>query len=194
MVHSTSLQRPRPPLAGMMPKWDFPPRLARFCWCFGTSEDIRSTTFRPMARLIFGFVLFSMVFAQATIIPAINPLAVAPDFVLLLLFVVTLYTSLREGLVWLFLAGIVTDVLAMDPLGANGLALLPAVVLVEPARLPVFRANLLIPIVLVLVATMIHGLIQSLVRGIMPDITLLLQTLMHAVLFPFLYLILRWLD
>lgn len=147
-----------------------------------------------MARLIFGFVLFSMVFAQATIIPAINPLAVAPDFVLLLLFVVTLYTSLREGLVWVFLAGIVTDVLAMDSLGANGLALLPAVVLVEPARLPVFRANLLIPIVLVLVATIIHGLIQSLVRGIMPDITLLLQTLMHAVLFPFLYLILRWLD
>ena len=147
-----------------------------------------------MARMVFGFVLFTMVFAQATIIPALNPINVSPDIVLLLLFVVTLFTGVREGLAWLFLAGILTDVLAMDPLGSNGLALLPAVVLVEPARLPVFRANMLIPMVLVVFATVLHGLIQSLIRGIMPDISLLLQTLLHVVLFPLLYLALRWLD
>lgn len=147
-----------------------------------------------MARLFFGFALFSMVFAQATIIPAVNPLTVSPDFVLLLLFVVTLLTGMREGLSWLFVAGILTDVLAMDPLGANGIALLPAVLLVEPARLPVFRSNLLIPFVIVLAATVLHGLILCVIRGIMPDITLALQSLMHAVLFPFIYLILRWLD
>ncbi|HEV2129246.1 MAG TPA: rod shape-determining protein MreD [Thermomicrobiales bacterium] len=147
-----------------------------------------------MARVIFGVVLFSMVFAQATIIPALNPLNVSPDFVLLLLFVVTLFAGVREGLAWLFVAGILTDVLAMDPLGANGLALLPAVVLVEPARLPVFRANLLIPLVLVLVATLLHGLIQGLIRGMVPDITLVLQALLHAILFPLFYLLLRWLE
>lgn len=147
-----------------------------------------------MARVIFGFILFSMVFAQATIIPALNPLSVSPDIVLLMLFTVTLYAGVREGLAWLFVAGILTDVLAIDPLGSNGLALLPAVVLVEPARLPVFRANLLIPIVLAMAATLVHGLIQSLIRGIMPDITLLLQTLMHAVLFPLIYILFRWLD
>lgn len=150
--------------------------------------------FPPMARVIFGVVLFSMVFAQATIIPALNPLNVSPDFVLLLLFVVTLFAGVREGLAWLFVAGILTDVLAMDPLGANGLALLPAVVLVEPARLPVFRANLLIPLVLVVVATLLHGLIQGLIRGIVPDITLVLQALLHAILFPLLYLLFRWLE
>ncbi len=147
-----------------------------------------------MARVIFGVVLFSMVFAQSTIIPALNPLTVSPDFVLLLLFVVTLFAGVREGLAWLFVAGILTDVLAMDPLGANGLALLPAVVLVEPARLPVFRANLLIPLVLVVVATLLHGLIQGLIRGIVPDITLVLQALLHAMLFPLLYLLFRWLE
>ena len=147
-----------------------------------------------MARLIFGFVLFTMVFAQSTIVPALNPLTVSPDIVLLLLFIVTMYCGVREGLSWLFVAGIVTDVLAMDPLGSNGLALLPAVLLAAPGRQPVFRANILIPIALVLVATVLHALVQSLFRGIMPDITIVLQSLMHAAIFPLLYFAFRWLD
>ena len=93
-----------------------------------------------MARLIFGVVLFTMVFAQATILPEINPFVVSPDIVLLMLFAASMYMGLREGLLWLFVAGIITDVLAMDPLGANGIALLPAVLLVGPARQsPVWR-------------------------------------------------------
>jgi rod shape-determining protein MreD len=147
-----------------------------------------------MARLLFGVVLFTMVFAQATIVPVINPFVVSPDFVLLLLFAASMYTGVREGLSWLFVAGIVTDVLAMDPLGANGLALLPAVLLVGPARRPIFRANILIPIALMLVATVLHALVLCAVRGVMPDLTIGLQVLQHAIIFPFLYLALRWLE
>lgn len=154
----------------------------------GSSDD------QPMARLLFGLVLFTMVFAQATIVPAVNPFTVSPDIVLVLLFTASMYMGMREGLSWLFVAGILTDVLAMDALGSNGLALLPAVLLVGPARRPVFRANILIPIGLLLVASVAHALILCLFRGIMPDITIVLQTLMHAILFPFLYLALRWLD
>jgi rod shape-determining protein MreD len=147
-----------------------------------------------MARLIFGVVLFIMVFAQATILPAINPFVVSPDVVLLLLFAASMYTGLREGLIWLFIAGILTDVLAMDPLGANGLALLPAVLLVGPARRPIFRANILIPIGLMLIATVLHALVLCLIRGVTPDLTIGLQALQHAIVFPFLYLALRWLE
>jgi rod shape-determining protein MreD len=147
-----------------------------------------------MARLVFGGVLFTMVFAQATILPAVNPFVVTPDFVLLLLFAASMYTGMREGLTWLFIAGIITDVLAMDPLGANGLALLPAVVLVGPARRPIFRANILIPIGLMLLATVAHALLLCLIRGVAPDLTIGLQVLQHAILFPFLYLALRWLE
>lgn len=147
-----------------------------------------------MARLIFGVVLFTMVFAQATILPAINPFTVAPDLVLLTLFAASMYIGLREGLMWLFVAGIITDVLAMDPLGANGLALLPAVLLVGPARQPIFRSNILIPIGLMLVATVAHALVLCLIRGVAPDLTIGLQALQHAIVFPFLYLALRWLE
>jgi rod shape-determining protein MreD len=147
-----------------------------------------------MARLIFGVVLITMVFAQATIVPELNPFTVTPDIVLLLLFSASMYMGLREGLAWVFVAGILTDVLAMDPLGANGLALLPAVLIVGPARVPVFRANILIPIGLMLVATVLHAIILCAIRGIMPDFTIALQALMHVILFPFIYLALRWLD
>lgn len=147
-----------------------------------------------MARLIFGFVLFTMVFAQATIVPALNPLTVPPDFVLLMLFLVAAFRGTREGLAWLFIAGIVTDVIAMDPLGANGLAMLPAVVLAGPARERMFQSTVLIPIAMTVVATLLHGGIICLIRGVMPDITIPLQALMHAVIIPFVYFALRWLD
>lgn len=147
-----------------------------------------------MARLIFGFVLFTMVFAQASIIPAINPLTVSPDFVLLLLFIVTSYRGVREGIGWLFVTGIIIDVLAMDPLGANGLALLPAVLLVIPTQGRVFRSNILIPIALIIVVTILHAFVLSAIRGIVPDITVILQALMHAIIFPFLFFAFRWLD
>jgi rod shape-determining protein MreD len=147
-----------------------------------------------MARLIFGVVLFTTVFAQATIVPKLNPFTVTPDLVLLLLFSASMYLGVREGLGWLFVAGILTDVLAMDPLGANGLALLPAVLAAGPARTPVFRANILIPMGLMLLATVAHALALCAIRGVMPDITIALQALLHAVLFPFIYFALRWLE
>lgn len=148
-------------------------------------------TFQPMARLIFGTVLVILLFAQATIIPRLNPLIVSPDFVLLMLFLMAGIKGTREGLAWLFVIGIVADIVTMDPLGSNGLAMLPAVMLAGPARERIFQANVLIPIAVITVVTIAHGVLLSLLRGITPDITTLLQALMHAVLIPFVYLAVR---
>ncbi len=147
-----------------------------------------------MARLIFGVILITAVFAQATIVPELNPFTVAPDIVLLVVFSASMYLGTREALAWVFVAGILTDVLAMDPLGANALALLPVVLAAVPARIPVFRANILIPIGLMMVATVAHGIVLYLIRGTMPDIAIALQVLINAILFPFIYLALRWLE
>ncbi len=144
-----------------------------------------------MARLTFGMILFFMLFAQATIIPILNPLVVSPDFVLLMLFLLAAFRGTREGLAWLFVVGIVVDIVAMDPLGTNGLALLPAVMFAGPARERIFQANVLIPLAVVIVVTVAHGVALSLLRGVMPDITILLQALLHAVLVPFAYFALR---
>jgi rod shape-determining protein MreD len=144
--------------------------------------------------MVFGIVLLIMVFAQATIVPSINPLAISPDFVLLLLFMVSATRGTREGMGWLLLCGFITDIIAMDALGSNGLALLPAVILAGPARGRVFQSNIVIPIILVAVVTLLHGVVITSLRGIMIDITVPLQALMHAVLMPFVYFALRWLD
>lgn len=150
-----------------------------------------SSDYRLMARLIFGIVLFFMLFAQATIAPKLNPLAVSPDFVLLMLFFVAAHRGIREGLAWLFIIGIAADIVALDPLGTNGLALLPAVMFAGPARERILQSNVLIPLALVIIITIAHGVLLSLLRGVMPDITTLLQALMHAILVPFIYFVFR---
>lgn len=150
-----------------------------------------SLMIRPMARMIFGTLLVVMLFAQATIVPTLNPLIVSPDFVLVMLFLMAGIKGTREGLAWLFVIGIVADIVAMDSLGTNGLALLPAVMLAGPAQERIFQANVVIPIVVVIVVTIAHGVILSVLRGVTPDITTLLQALMHAALIPFVYLAIR---
>lgn len=194
MVHSATLESPRESIVIMILRQAGPASDCPWRSRFNPWRAPGSTEFRPMARLLFGFVLFTMVFAQATIIPALNPLTVSPNFVLLLLYVVTSYRGVREGIAWLLVAGIITDVLAMDPFGANGLALLPAVLLVIPTQGRVFRSNILIPIALIVLVTFLHAFVLCAIRGIWPDITIVLQALMHAIIFPFLFFAFRWLD
>jgi rod shape-determining protein MreD len=144
-----------------------------------------------MARLIFGLCLFAAVFAQSTFIPRLNPLVISPDLVLVLLFMWAAYHSLRESLFWLFVAGITLDILSIDPLGANGLALLIVVALAYPSRNRLFQSSIFVPVLLVMVATVVHGLILYAVRGMMPTVFIGFQALMHAVLVPVIYGIVR---
>ena len=144
-----------------------------------------------MARLIFGLCLFAAVFAQSTFIPRLNPLVISPDLVLVLLFMWAAYHSLRESLFWLFVAGITLDILSIDPLGANGLALLIVVALAYPSRNRLFQSSIFVPVLFVMVATVVHGLILYAVRGMMPTVFIGFQALMHAVLVPVIYGIVR---
>lgn len=145
-----------------------------------------------MSRIFFGILLVLAALAQATVMPRINPVPVYPDFVLVFLFLWSASRSVRESLVWVFLAGILLDVLALDPLGANALALVIVVLLAGLVRQRVFHANVLIPMALVAVATVIHGVVLGALRGDLPVGWFIpLQALIHALLIPVIYLILR---
>jgi rod shape-determining protein MreD len=144
-----------------------------------------------MARLIFGLCLFAAVFAQSTFIPRLNPLVISPDLVLVLLFMWAAYHSLRESLFWVFVTGITLDIVSIDPLGANGLALLIVVALAYPSRNRLFQSSIFIPILLVMVATVVHGLILYALRGVMPTVFIGFQALMHALLVPVIYGVVR---
>lgn len=145
-----------------------------------------------MARILFGLVLLVVALVQATILPRVNPFDVSPDLVLVLLFVWCASRGPREALTWVFFTGILMDVLAQDPFGTNALALIAVALLAGLANQRVFHANVLIPIVLVAITTVVHGIVLVLLRGSMPaGLHILLQAGLHALLVPIIYLVLR---
>ena len=147
-----------------------------------------------MKRFLFGLLLVVTVFAQSTIVPRINPLEVSPNFVVVLLFLWAGLRGTREGLFWAFGIGLMMDVLSVSPLGTNGLALASVAVLAGPAQNRMFRSSVFFSIVLVIVASIVYGLILYLLRDLRPNIFIVVQALLHALLVPPAYLLIRVLD
>jgi rod shape-determining protein MreD len=145
-----------------------------------------------MARLLFGLLLAFAALLQATIVPRVNPLSVSPDLALVLLFTWSISRGTREALFWAFFGGIMVDVFANDPFGTNALALLAVVLLASLARQRMFQANVLIPMVLVVFATIVHGIVLLALRGTLPSgWNILLQAGMHALIVPVVLLVAR---
>ena len=145
-----------------------------------------------MTRFLFGLLLVVTALFQATILPRVNPISISPDFILVLLFLWSSTRSMRESLFWVFFTGLLLDVLGLDYFGTNALALVIVVVLAGLARQRVLNSNIVIPIVLVAVATVFHGAMLAVLRGDSPiGLFIPMQALMHAVMVPFIYLALR---
>jgi len=145
-----------------------------------------------MSRILFGLLLVSVALIQATILPRVNPFPVYPDLVLVFLFVWSASRSVRESLFWVFFTGILLDVLALDSFGTNALSLAIVVLLAGLARQRVLHANILIPIALVAVSTVVHAVVLAALRGDVPAGWFVpLQALVHALLMPLIYFVLR---
>lgn len=152
-----------------------------------------------MARSIFAVLLVLAAFVQASVLPALFPLGILPNLVLVLLLVWVALRGVAEGLIWVLGAGLLLDALAMDPIGTNGLALLPVVVAAGLARRRFFHSSMIVPLVLAVATTILHGLILMVLRGFeaggsLPPVMAVvqltfLQALLNAVLVPPFYFI-----
>jgi rod shape-determining protein MreD len=156
-----------------------------------------------MARPLFGLLIVIAAFAQAAVLPVVLPIEIVPNLVLVLIFLWSLRRGVGEALVWAFGAGILLDLLALDPLGLNGLALLPAVLLGPLARRRFFQSGLIVPILAAGLATMVGGLELLGLRGLVvgPAVpasaavrVIFPQAILNALLVPPLYLVAGWLD
>lgn len=159
-----------------------------------------------MARISFALLLLAAALAQATILPAAVPVGLRPNLVLVLLLVWAALRGTVEGLIWVFAVGLLLDTLALDPLGTNGLALLPVALAAGVARRRFFRSGLVFPIVLAALVTVAHGLVLAVLRRLdggaslaaVPPLAvaplLLLEALLNAVLVPPLSLVAGWMD
>lgn len=151
-----------------------------------------------MARILFGLLVVGAAFVQATILPRVNPLSVSPDLVLVLLFLWATRHGVRESLLWIFFSGILLDVLTLDPFGTNGLSLVIIVLLAGPARHRLFHSSIVVPILLVVIVSIVHGVALSLLREMPLNSSILfqaaLQAAIHAVLVPIVHVLTRWID
>jgi rod shape-determining protein MreD len=145
-----------------------------------------------MSRLLYATVMFAVAIVQATVMGQYSPLEIQPDITLVLLLVWCANTGTAEGLTWAFGLGILTDVLALDALGTNPLALLPVALLAAASRKRVFNSRLLFPVLLAVAATVIHAVVLLLLRsGAVGDVPLatvfrlvFLQALLNSLFVP----------
>lgn len=155
-----------------------------------------------MARISFACLLLLVILVQATVLPGLHLIGVLPDLVLVLLLVWCALRGIGEGVIWVFAAGLVLDVLAMDRLGTNGLALLAVALLAGQARRRFFHSGMIVPIVLAIVATVVHATVLLLLRsgeGMALPVgaafrLIFLQALLNSLLVPPLYLLAGWMD
>jgi rod shape-determining protein MreD len=135
-----------------------------------------------VTRLIFALAIATLAFAQAALIPAVNVLSIGPNFVLVLIMVWSAERGIAEGVIWALPVGILLDLLAIDPLGSNALALIPVAIIGGLARRRVFQSGVIIPMLLVLAATVAHQATASVIAVATGSSVSLLGTARLAIL------------
>jgi rod shape-determining protein MreD len=120
-----------------------------------------------VTRLLFAILLAVLAVAQSTVLSTVGLLGLSPNLVLVLILVWSSRYGAREGVVWAFGAGIMLDLLALDPLGSNALALIVVAVIGSLAQKPLLQSGLVLPMFMVLVATLASFLVASSVDAIL---------------------------
>lgn len=156
-----------------------------------------------MTRPVFGLLLIIAAVLQTALLPRWQLLAVTPGLVVVLILAWSAYRGLPEALLWVFAAGLLLDILGLDRLGANALALLPVAMLGGLSRGRFFHSTLIFPMVLAVIATFAYVGVLLGLRGILGaggdpgqvfGRVTLLQSLLNAMLVPPIFGLLGWLQ
>jgi rod shape-determining protein MreD len=143
-----------------------------------------------------------MAIAQAALVPAINVLSIGPNIVLVLILIWSADRGMAEGVIWTLPVGILLDLLALDPIGSNTLALIAVAIIGGLARRRLFHSGVIIPMLLVVVATVVYQTVGAVVSSatgssyaLVATIRLaFLTSLLNVALVPLLYVGVSILD
>ncbi len=156
-----------------------------------------------MSRSVFAALLIVAALLQTALLPRWQMLAVTPGLVVVLILGWSAYRGVPETLAWVLAAGLLLDILGLDTLGANAMALLPVALLGGLARGRFFHSALVFPMVLAMAATFAYVAVLLGLRGLLGEgsgaaqalgAMTLLQALMNAVLVPPVFGFLGWLQ
>jgi rod shape-determining protein MreD len=126
--------------------------------------------------------LFLIVTLQASAVPHLRIWGVFPDLPLLFVVCWSLLRGSRGGLVWGLIAGLFLDLLSGTPAGAATVALGAVGFLAGLAQRSAFRAQLLLPVLVMAVSTVVYDLILLLAMLLSGRTVLWLETLGRIVL------------
>ncbi len=144
-----------------------------------------------MSRPLLFVVLFALTLLQFTVLERFAPFGATPNIVFLVLFFRFTRIGMQEALIWTFVFGTIFDVLAMDPLGAHALAMIPMVLAAQPLRLRQWLINPISTTALVVMAALFYNLFLSLVRGGVSLTDVAIQTGLQLLVAPVIYWIYR---
>ena len=148
-------------------------------------------------------VLFVLSLLQTTLMPRITLLGVHPDLMLMAITSWSLLRGSQEGMLWALIGGVTTDLFSGGPFGVTTLSLLVVGFLSGLGEKTVFRFDLLIPILVTPLATLVYdaallALLSALgwpsqwgvnfLQVILPSV------LVNTLGMPLVYLLLRTLD
>ena len=140
-----------------------------------------------MSRPILFVVLLALTLLQFTVLERFAPFGATPNIVFLVLFFRFTRIGMQEALIWTFVFGAMFDVLAMDPLGAHALAMIPMVLAAQPLRLRPWLINPISTTALVVMAALFYNLFLSLVRGGVSLTDVAIETGLQLLIAPVIY-------
>jgi rod shape-determining protein MreD len=147
-------------------------------------------------------ILAVTVIVQGTLLARFRFFGASPNLLLVVVVCWSLLHTVSEGLLWAFVGGLGVDLIAGLPLGATPLALMPTCFLAGLGRKSIFTSSVLLPALLVALATLIFGWINLLmlsVRGVPVDWSssilrvMLPEMALNVLLALVIYPVLRWL-
>ena len=112
-----------------------------------------------MARLgLLGMLLLAVLLLQTTLLELIR-FYIKPDLILMLVIFFALLNGIRPGVIFGAVAGLVQDLVFGRFLGLNSLALAITALPVGYLESKVFKENLLVPILVVFLASILHAVL-----------------------------------
>jgi rod shape-determining protein MreD len=148
-----------------------------------------------VGRTLFAMLVTFTALLQASLFPAMDVLAVMPNFALVFLLIWSSGHGVEEGLIWAFGLGIWLDLLTLDRLGTHAIALLPVAIVGGLVSGRFFRSGAILPIIAVIVATVAFTTVKlgiSLMAGEAGDVLAsvrlaLIASLLNVLVVPLAY-------
>lgn len=140
---------------------------------------------------------------QVSLLPTLAISGVAPNLLLVLVVGWALLRGTREALLWAVIGGLWLDLLSGGFFGLQTMSLAVVAYVAGLGGGTVFRAHLVLPVVMTAIATLVYGTLQLVVFWILgrdlPTLDMVLRLLMieliyNAVLVLFVFPLLAWLN